>query len=889
MSRSILDQLAALPVDERRAYLEALEPEELDLLVHGDWSVTGRPEQFLPDGVDWLIWLIRAGRGWGKLLDVDTPIPTPTGWTRLGDITPGDLVYDETGTPCTVTATHDDTPERAWTLRFSDGAELIAGGEHRWVTWTNASRKAWNRSGPGGIYPPDWHAWRSPGGLGPEVVDTDTIAGSLDARHTIPTCQPLHGHATALQIDPWALGAWLGDGATHAASITCHEDDAPHFQACFAAAGYPLTAGRRRHDDLPVATYPIGVRPPARDPQGRMTSNGSFHSLLREEGLLGAKRIPSPYLRAPRAARLALLRGLMDTDGYAETSKAEFTTVCEDLADQVLELVRSLGERPAVYKGTATLDGIEVGPKWRIVWRPARHNPFSLPRKAERIPPPGAQASRLAQRVIVACEPAQVRPMRCLTVDSPSHLFLAGDAMIPTHNTKTGSEATKESILQLEAAGVDRVRWALLAPRESDVLSTMLEGETGLASVLPPSMLINGSWEDSLNRGKLRLTLASGAMLQGFSGKVPANLRGPQHHGGWVDEPATLPDAHKGLEEDTAMSNLLFGLRLKPWNRLIITGTPRNVRLIRELREMGGMIETHGRTRDNLHNLSATFKRVIVARYLGTRLGRQELDAEILEGVGVMFARGWFPAADPTSFDLDDGTWDLIRMWDLAATEPSDMAPDPDWTAGALVARRHENRGLDGRLLEPERFIVVDMVRDRLNVGERDDLIRATADADAQEYGINVQWFEREPGASGKSQITYMQDLLRGIARAEEFVPTGPKGVRAELSAGPAQQGKVELGPELHGPWHLAFLDEHEEFHPEEKLSGPHDDQVDSTSAAFAVLLDEVAGQVVAAPAGEHVPSPTAQRARRGPVTVAAGVTVPRPRHRNATTPPRTV
>lgn len=448
--------------------------------------------------------------------------------------------------------------------------------------------------------------------------------------------------------------------------------------------------------------------------------------------------------------------------------------------------------------------------------------------------------------------------------------------------TLTGANATKESIQELRGAGVGKVRWALLAPRREDVLTTMLEGETGLAAVLPPSMLINGSWEDSLARGALRLTLSTGDVIQGFSGKVPGKLRGPQHHGAWVDEPATLPDAAQGLDEDTAMSNLLFGLRLLPWNRLIITGTPRNVRLIRELREMGGMIETHGRTRDNLHNLSRTFKRVIVSRYLGTRLGRQELDAELLEGVGVMFARAWFPVAEPGSYDLEDGTWERVAMWDLAATEPSDMNPDPDWTVRALVAHRAEERDGEGRLLVPARFIVEHIARCRLNAGERDEFIRATADRD----GLAVQWFEREPGASGKSQLTYLQQLLRGIARAEEFAPTGPKGVRAELTAGPAQQGAVELGPDdPAAPWHLAFLDEHEEFHPVESLSGPHDDIVDATSAAMAVHLDHRAGEVLATPA-TAAPVDTRPSARGAAVRVG-GRTIGRPSHRAATGPPR--
>lgn len=863
MSASILDQLAELPEDDRRAYIAALEPEELDLLVHRDWSVSGRPEQFLPSGTDWLIWLIRAGRGWGKGSRVDEIVATPAGWSKLGDLVPGDKVFAPDGEPTAVAAVYDFTPERAWIVNFSDGSQVHVCGDHLWTIHDHRQRKSFNRRMAG--WPVPW--WSEA-----RTLDTDTLAAGQffgprgDREWSIPLTAPLVGDAKhSPNVDAWCLGYWLGNGATDTGLVGTNLSDHAEVVARFRAAGWDVNDHGQQRDSHAGTAYVRGW--------------------VQTLGAARDKRVSDDWLFAPVEVRRALLAGLLDSDGHAGESHVEFVSVREDHARLVCQLARSLGERPTLNEGVAKLDGRDVGPKWRVKWSPTV-SPFTLPRKSYERRGDG-QRSRLCHRMIVSIEPAPIVPMRCITVDHPSHLYLIGEALIPTHNTLTGAHATKDSILELRGAGVAKVRWALLAPREDDVRTTMLEGETGLVHVLPPSMLVNGSWEDSIQRSAMRLTLATGDVIQGFSGKVPGKLRGPQHHGAWVDEPATLPDAAKGLDEDTAMSNLLFGLRLQPWNRLIITGTPRNVRLIRELREMGGMVETHGRTRDNLHNLSRTFKRVIVARYLGTRLGRQELDAEILEGVGVMFARAWFPVVEPGTFDPFDGTWERVAMWDLAATEPSDMAPDPDWTVRALVAHRPEERSEEGRLLAPPRFVVEHVARCRLNPGERDDFIKQVADLD----DLPVQWFEREPGASGKSQLTYLQGLLRGIARAEEFDPKGPKGVRAELTAGPAQQGRIELADDdPHEPWHAAFLDEHEEFHPVEKLSGPHDDIVDATSAAMAVHLEQRAGTVVSAPADAGTIPTRQQRGRAVPGGIAlpsSGVTMPRPSHRAATTTPR--
>jgi hypothetical protein len=126
------------------------------------WEYRRRIEQTPPPG-DWRVWLLLAGRGFGKLLDVKTPIPTPTGWTSMGELHVGDAVFDEAGRPCRVLWASEVQHERTYSIRFSDGAELIAGGSHQWVTWTHAERKAYLRSAHERSktnFPENWPAWR---------------------------------------------------------------------------------------------------------------------------------------------------------------------------------------------------------------------------------------------------------------------------------------------------------------------------------------------------------------------------------------------------------------------------------------------------------------------------------------------------------------------------------------------------------------------------------------------------------------------------------------------------------------------------------------------------------------------------------------------------------
>lgn len=231
-------------------------------------------------------------------------------------------------------------------------------------------------------------------------------------------------------------------------------------------------------------------------------------------------------------------------------------------------------------------------------------------------------------------------------------------------------------------------RWALVAQSAADGRDVMLEGESGLLRVLTPSELRGGTYDSAYNRSLGELHLADGGKFKLYTAEKPRQLRGPQHHGAWLDEPATFADAHRGTGEDTTYSNLLFGLRLGTRPRIVVTGTPRPVRLVRDILAAPNTVVTRGSTYDNLANLAPTFREAILSRYEGTRLGRQELSGELLEDTpGALWTWGMFGAE---GFRLAEAP-PLRRI--VVGVDPAASSTDESDETGIIVA----GLGQDGR------------------------------------------------------------------------------------------------------------------------------------------------------------------------------------------------
>lgn len=402
--------------------------------------------------------IIVTGRGNdGKALALDTEVPTPSGWTTMGDICVGDTLYDEQGQPCRVTRISEIRDDRAcYKMRFIDGTEIVADADHQWFTSTVAARRSEiaeryrRRKGPrkGGPRSTDQRHKR----IKPGVVTTERIAATvMDGKHynhAVPLASPVAGMDAILPIAPYTLGVWLGDGNSDNGGITAYEEE---IREQLVVGGEVLTpwAGKHRYNIT------------------------GFKTAARAIGILNNKHIPHLYQRAPVAARLALLRGLMDTDGTCDRiGRCEFTSVSERLARDVYELICGLGMRAQLSVGKATLRGRFVSEKYRILFSPSEAV-FTLSRKLARQQRPLQRSKRSNHRSIVSCERVPSVPVRCIEVDSPSHLFLVTRSFIPTHNSQWVLSAVanlarlhglKGAILQFEddpeRAETDLMRYA---------------------------------------------------------------------------------------------------------------------------------------------------------------------------------------------------------------------------------------------------------------------------------------------------------------------------------------------------------------------------------------------------------------------------------------------
>jgi len=189
--------------------------------------------------------------------------------------------------------------------------------------------------------------------------------------------------------------------------------------------------------------------------------------------------------------------------------------------------------------------------------------------------------------------------------------------------TRCGAEWVRSIVESGEAR-----RIALVAPTSADARDTIVEGESGILAISP-------TWNrPTYESSKRRITWPNGAIATCFSAEEPERLRGPQHDAAWCDELAAWQNPREAWDQ------LQFGLRLGARPRVLVTTTPRPIALIKELLANPDFVVTRGSTSDNAANLSATFIKTVVGRYAGTRLGRQELDAEILEDVeGALWSR----------------------------------------------------------------------------------------------------------------------------------------------------------------------------------------------------------------------------------------------------------
>ncbi len=339
--------------------------------------------------------VIAARPGVGKALALDTPLPTPTGWVAMGAVQVGDLLLGADGRPTRVVAATGILQRRpCYELIFDDGSRIVADAEHEWAT----------RRGK-----------RSRTAAGIRIRTTAEIARALAGDHrrtpAVPTCAPLVLPARPLPLAPYVLGVCLGGRSTVADGPLWPDDPEVAFQL-----DEQLERGARRR---------VGA-------------------LLRCLGVLEEPALPPAYLRAAESQRRALLAGLLDrAGGVTPNGDVELPLSDRRLAAQVAELAASLGYRcrldpvrdDAVLRLTA----------WDEVFRVERKRLAHKERMARAVPP------ERTRRIVAAREVPSV-PVRCVQVDATDALYLAGRAMIPTHNSTIALDFARSAAIRSQLA-----------------------------------------------------------------------------------------------------------------------------------------------------------------------------------------------------------------------------------------------------------------------------------------------------------------------------------------------------------------------------------------------------------------------------------------------------
>ncbi len=391
-------------------------------------------------------------------------------------------------------------------------------------------------------------------------------------------------------------------------------------------------------------------------------------------------------------------------------------------------------------------------------------------------------------------------------------------------------------------------RWLVSAPTNGDVRDICFEGESGILNVVPPELIVEHN--KSLQEIVIR-TRGNGpdSLIKGIGAEEPNRFRGPQFHGGWLDELAAWQRAQE------AYDMLMFGMRLGQRPRIIATTTPKPIPIIRDLVARSGkdVIVTTASTYTNLKNLAPTFRAQIM-QYEGTELGRQEIHAEILdpEESGIV-KRSWLQMW-PAKKELPDLSYIILSL-DTAFTEASrDQKSGKADPTACTVWGTWVNNGKPAIML-------LDCWDERMGLPALIDRVRkemAYSYGPSEEAVIKPAWGSRKLNRGRKPDLLLIEDKGSGISLrqmlAGEGMPTYPynpgranklerlhavshifKGGVVWLPEGRMKDGGTPTGKFAN--WAEPLISQLCSYSG--KGSTQHDDYVDSTTQAIRLLADQ--------------------------------------------------
>lgn len=480
--------------------------------------------------------IVAARPAMGKALALDTPLPTPQGWTTMGDVQVGDQLLDADGRPTTVVAATEVMTDRTcYEITFSDGTTVIADAEHQWKATSRAARRAAAEGRLSYAYPADdlsrLHALVPAAG---QITMREAVAEvGLTFRNALQTvgATARAGRAPRQCTGPKRSYLWqapvydrprlyaaleqhvskpLGSATkAHHPTVVTTEEMARQVRLADGRANWsvdlcaPLDLPQA---DLPLAPYALGVwlgdghsasaRFTSADPEmvdhlarhgvtavaqtglnyGMRQGHTSVLPVLRELEVLGNKHIPQRYLRASIEQRWELLRGLLDTDGtVAPAGCIQVTFTHRQLAEDTRELICSLGIRCGVQQRNVAGRSEASSTAYTLTFTTSQPA-FCLERKLRIQRERARPATWLGARSIRSIRKVDSVPVRCVEVDNPEHLYLATKSMVPTHNSTLGLDFARACSIK---NGMTSAIFSL-EMSQSEIVMRLLSAEAGV-------------------------------------------------------------------------------------------------------------------------------------------------------------------------------------------------------------------------------------------------------------------------------------------------------------------------------------------------------------------------------------------------------------------------
>lgn len=336
----------------------------------------------------------------GKALALDTPVLTPDGFSDVGSLKVGDKIFGRDGKETNITFITEVMNDReCYEIEFDNGETIVADAEHLW----NFNHNHWNCEKT--ITTKEAIEYQN-------KYKSQKKGSSLYIDYTKPVEFKNKGK---LDIDPYILGLWLGDGYSDSGRIACHKDDYDFYSKVIAECS-----------DFSL------------DYRSKTTGRFNIENLnkqLRINGLKNNKHIPVEYIHTSIENRLELLRGLMDSDGYSDkrTGACEFYQKDKGIIKQFRYLLSTLG-----IKSRCSEKSINGEIYSTVRFTTNSYDVFKLERKLEN-QRKSKNHPKQTRIYVKSFKLVDSVPVRCLQVDNDDHMFLCGETLIPTHNTTTSA------------------------------------------------------------------------------------------------------------------------------------------------------------------------------------------------------------------------------------------------------------------------------------------------------------------------------------------------------------------------------------------------------------------------------------------------------------------